>query len=108
LAVRVASPRVTVRPTRVQQRPRDNAPFYSTPEWRTLVAQIISRRGRRCEKCHRSQKEDGSPVRIFADHIVELNDGGAKLDPNNIQLLCGSCHTSKTMASRGERMATVY
>jgi 5-methylcytosine-specific restriction endonuclease McrA len=65
-------------------------------EWRALVRSIIAKRGRRCERC-------GSSKRIFGDHIEELRDGGAALDPANVELLCGSCHTAKTAAARAAR-----
>jgi hypothetical protein len=42
--------------------------------------------------------------RIFGDHIVERKDGGAYLDEDNVQLLCGSCHTAKTAQARAARM----
>jgi 5-methylcytosine-specific restriction endonuclease McrA len=38
----------------------------------------------------------GSEVRLYVDHVVELKDGGAWLDPLNAQVLCGSCHNKKT------------
>src|SRR6266436_1869241 len=76
-------------------------PFYKTQEWVQLVARVIRARGRRCENpmCAR----EGVLTRIFADHIVEIKDGGALLDESNIELLCGSCHTTKTLLVRMER-----
>lgn len=79
--------------------PKVVMPFYSSPEWRTLMNGIIKARGRRCEACGRTG------TRIFGDHIVELKDGGAPLDPSNIQCLCGSCHTAKTARARAARTA---
>ena len=78
------------------------APFYSTPEWRALMAQLIAGRGRRCQKCGRTG------CRIFGDHIKEIQDGGALLDPENIILLCGSDHTIKTNEQRAKRHAVGY
>src|SRR6266446_3996854 len=77
-------------------------PFYKTQEWTQLVARVIRTRGRRCENptCPR----EGVLTRIFADHIIEIRDGGALFDENNIQLLCGSCHTTKTLQMRKERL----
>jgi hypothetical protein len=72
-------------------------PFYSSREWRTLLARVIARRGRRCETCGRTG------CRIFGDHIEELQDGGARLDEGNVRLLCGACHTTKTAARRRDR-----
>ena len=78
-------------------------PFYLSPEWRALMAQIIAERGRRCEDplCERNSP----PSRVFGDHIVELVDGGAPLDKRNVMLRCGACHTRKTAASRAARTA---
>ncbi len=76
-------------------------PFYKTQEWVQLVARIVRKRGRRCEnpECAR----EVTLTRIFADHIIEIKDGGALLDENNIELLCGSCHVTKTLQMRKER-----
>ncbi len=45
-------------------------------------------------------------MRVFGDHVRELKDGGALLDPRNVLLRCGSCHTIKSNAERAKRMAT--
>lgn len=77
--------------------PKQVLPFYQSPEWTQLRATVIRMRGAKCQDCGRT---DG---RIFADHVVELQDGGAALDPANIRLLCGACHTAKTTRVRAER-----
>lgn len=93
-------------------------PFYKSQEWLDLRDTLLRQRGRRCEKCGKTAEDDGAPVRLIADHIVERKDGGAELDPGNIQFLCvaeggngrpqsgrsGGCHNRKTMARRSERM----
>ncbi|MBS1044500.1 MULTISPECIES: HNH endonuclease signature motif containing protein [Gluconobacter] len=79
--------------------PKTADAFYVSKEWRGLMATILKQRGRACERCGRTG------CRIFGDHIVELKDGGAKLDPKNVQLLCGSCHTAKTAQARARRTA---
>jgi 5-methylcytosine-specific restriction endonuclease McrA len=71
--------------------------FYSTPEFREWRDIVITRARNTCEKCGRRG------VRLFADHIKEIRDGGARLDPANGQCLCGSCHTLKTGAERAVR-----
>ena len=75
--------------------------FYTSPEWRALMADIIAERGPRCEDkaCSRTTP----PTRIYGDHIVELQDGGAPLDRRNVLLRCGSCHTRKTAETRAAR-----
>jgi 5-methylcytosine-specific restriction enzyme A len=103
--------RVRTADTRAVRPPAKTAdPFYLSSEWRALVAQLIRERGRRCETrgCHRSHDADGKPIRIFGDHIVERRDGGAPLDPRNIRLLCGSCHTAKTAQARAARAAATF
>lgn len=79
--------------------PKTADAFYVSKEWRGLMTTILKQRGRVCERCGRTG------CRIFGDHIVELKDGGAKLDPSNVQLLCGSCHTAKTAEARARRTA---
>lgn len=75
------------------------APFYKTREWNELMRRLLSERGGMCAKCGRTN------CRIFGDHIVELQDGGDPLDETNVMLLCGSCHTKKTLDARNQRMA---
>ncbi|BBO85906.1 hypothetical protein DSCO28_64720 [Desulfosarcina ovata subsp. sediminis] len=57
-----------------------------------------------CEMC---QANGRATVATLVDHIVEIEDGGAELDMDNLMSLCTRCHASKTkrMAvarSRGE------
>lgn len=89
--------RLRAAPQRIAPAPKVALPFYQTPEWRALVAAVKAARGSRCEKCQ------AAGVRIFADHVKELKDGGAALDPDNIMLLCGRCHAVKTAAERKRR-----
>ncbi len=76
--------------------------FYDSPEWIQLVRRLIRERGRRCEKC------GGFNIIVSGDHIVEILDGGEKLDESNVQLLCGQCHTKKTLGNRRMRMEKRY
>ena len=77
--------------------PKQVDPHYQGDDhlaWRRMV---ITRAGHCCERCGRSG------VRLFADHIVELRDGGNPLELANGQALCGSCHTIKTMQAKFSR-----
>lgn len=47
----------------------------------------------------------GSKGVLYADHIVEIEDGGDPRDLNNGQCLCAKHHAEKTARSRGERAA---
>ncbi|MDP3550621.1 MAG: HNH endonuclease [Novosphingobium sp.] len=90
--------RIAARPPRVAARAKKVLPIYQSPEWKALVRQVIKARGRKCEDC-------GTGVgRIYADHVRELKDGGAALDPMNVRLRCATCHGIKTEAVRRERV----
>lgn len=91
------SGRLATRGERLAARPKVTLPFYKTPEWKRLVAQLVKLRGRRCEDCGREG------CRVYADHVQELRDGGAALDPGNIRLRCASCHGIKTERERKRR-----
>jgi hypothetical protein len=78
--------------------PRRRGPRQSTRstcrrKWRGIIAEILGERGRRCEDPAR--KHPDRTTRLFGDHIVELKDGGAPLDKDNVLLRCGSCHSRK-------------
>ena len=73
--------------------------WYATPEHREWRATVLARAHGHCqvESCGRFG------VRLFADHIREISDGGAPLDPDNGQALCGACHSRKTWAAARAR-----
>jgi 5-methylcytosine-specific restriction protein A len=90
---------------RVAALPKVAAPVYHTPEYRVWRETVIARAGRRCEsvtdgrRCWRAEPT----YRMFADHRIEIKDGGALHDVSNGQCLCGSHHTAKTAAARAAR-----
>jgi hypothetical protein len=103
---RIASiqPRIAAIDTRAARPPpRVHEPFYWSREWRDLLDRIVAKRGRRCED-HNCKSPDLTNRRIFGDHMVEIRDGGAKLDESNVMLRCGSCHTRKTNVERAKRV----
>lgn len=102
LAIRAAEYRTAPPPAKMPD------PFYASAAWRALMAEIIAQRGRRCEDPDCTKADRGRGGRIYGDHIHELRDGGAALDPKNILLRCGACHTRKTAAARAKRMAARY
>lgn len=82
--------------------------FYHSPEWRGLVKRLIRMRGGWCETCGAARGATGAngrPVVLVGDHIVEIKDGGARLDPDNVQLLCRPCHMRKTAKAKAARVA---
>lgn len=85
-------------------------PFYFSKEYRRWRQAVVARAGRQCQwldhgrRCHRAEPEH----RMFADHVVELRDGGKPYDVANGQCLCGRHHTLKTMRVRATRMGRTY
>lgn len=67
---------------------RQRSPLHR--QWRE---EVLKRAGGACQiqypgRCTGTATE--------ADHITELADGGAELDPNNGQAACHNCHAHKT------------
>ena len=91
----------------VRLAPKVKDPIYTTPEfshWRSLV---LARAGYQCEatdqhghRCSKARPEH----RLFADHIIELKDGGSLLDVNNGKCLCYQHHSIKTFAEQRRRL----
>ena len=100
--VKMLKPRIALLEPRVAMlKTKRAAPIYSTPEHRAWRAEVIARAGGRCQwpGCGRAEQ------RMFADHVVELQDGGHALDVANGQCLCGSHHSHKTALERARRHA---
>ena len=101
--IKCAPPRIATRDTRrVLPPPKIRASIYGTAEFAEWRAAVIRRSGGFCQSptcANRLRK-----TRLYADHVVELRDGGQPFDLANGQALCGSCHQAKTLASRAVRM----
>jgi 5-methylcytosine-specific restriction enzyme A len=76
--------------------------FYDSPAWRRLRAEL-KRREPLCRECFAHGRM--VPMKV-ADHIVPIEQGGAKLDINNLQPLCRTCDQSKRGRERHGRPAT--
>lgn len=89
-----------------QHKPKVTVDHYKTPEHKAWAAAVIKRAGFRCEAagCSRSAPEH----RMFADHIVEIKDGGDRLALSNGQCLCGQHHSEKTARAKRERLGASY
>lgn len=98
--------RVSVMDTRIATPPKTADPLYLSPEYIAWRDQVVARAGWRCEaiddRGHRCWKA-APRARMFADHIVEVRDGGARFDVANGQCLCGAHHTAKTAQERAKR-----
>jgi 5-methylcytosine-specific restriction enzyme A len=92
--------RIAPRDTRTAQPgPKITASHYNTPEHKAWAREVTRRAGGACQACGAIGK------RLFADHVIELRDGGSPTDPTNGRALCGSCHTKKTADARAARQA---
>ena len=98
MALKCARVGLAAAPVGLQFGPKVALPWYLTPEHRAWAKSVVERDGHRC-KCGRTRG------RMFANHIVELRDGGAPLDLANGETLCGSCHSRVTAAARASRLA---
>lgn len=92
----------TLGPT-VASLPKQAAPFYQSKEWVELRGRVIRRDGGACQLRLRGCL--GSRGRMFVDHVIEIQDGGERLDPANCQTVCSSCHVQKTNRERAKRNA---
>jgi len=91
------------RTTKLPPKVMDEA--YTTTQFRAWRSMVVARAGGRCEaidhghRCSKAMPEH----RMYADHIIELRDGGSLLDVSNGQCLCASHHQIKTVAARTRR-----
>lgn len=83
---------------RLRPPPKIVEQFYSSPEWRALVA-----RRKRDPDFHAALGRAKPGERVILDHIRERRDGGADLDPANTQWLTNSEHQAKTAKAKGRR-----
>lgn len=83
--------------SRIQSQPKKANDHYLTPEHKAWRKAVLTRAGFHCE----GEGPHSGP--LHADHIVEVKDGGAKLDPSNGRCLCQACHNRKTADERSRR-----
>ena len=101
--MRMLKPTITARdPRTVKAPPKTAEPFYSSTEWIRLRDQVRRESGNKCQM-------PGCGKRGFiVDHIVEIKDGGAKLDRANCWNLCAHHHGLKTSEERAKRAVKKY
>lgn len=95
-------PRLTTRTIdAIKPRPKVADPHYQTADHKAWRRAVIARAGQRCQW-------EGCMVvggLLYADHVVEIRDGGAKLDLSNGQCLCPKHHALKTHQERLRRVS---
>lgn len=101
--LRALMSRVASAPSRLKAAPKEADSDYLTAEHRAWAAGVIGRAAGRCQwpGCTKAAPEH----RMVADHIHEMKDGGAKLDPSNGQCLCVAHNTLKGVRARASRHA---
>lgn len=72
--------------------------FYTSPAWRQARKRQLTEHPF-CEECLKSGKRTKAAM---VDHIVPIRKGGSRLDAENLQSLCWSCHSRKS-AEEGSR-----
>jgi 5-methylcytosine-specific restriction protein A len=99
--ISAAKPRIATRAPRLAS-PKVAASIYQTAEYREWRRSVIGRSGGHCQDpaCADPMRS----TRLFADHVVELRDGGAPFDVVNGLARCGAYHSKKTLAERARRM----
>ena len=76
--------------------------FYNTPRWRAVRKKKLTS-SPFCEEC----VKNGTIVKAtLVDHILPIKQGGAPLDITNLQSLCWSCHSRKSI-QEGSRFGNV-
>jgi hypothetical protein len=97
----------TTRPPPRDKAPKERNALYNSPEFRTWRKQVVTRANGRCEAtdAHGNRCPKAYPKhRVYADHIIELRDGGQPFEVANGQCLCASHHESKTHSARTQRL----
>ncbi len=97
------APRLTATDTRrVKPPPKTEKradPFYSSRQW------LATRDTVRREARGVCQALGCTKPGLYVDHIVEIRDGGNRLDRANLMLMCASCHQRKTNREKGRRIS---
>ena len=81
------------------RRNKRSSAFYHTTRWKKTRAAYI-RRHPLCEIC---QRQSIITAATEVHHIIELADGGAALEYDNLMALCHSCHMEITETNRRKR-----
>lgn len=86
-------PRIGAPPPRIGLQGKPVDPFYHSSEWKAAESASKAAAGYQCRMCGADHRK--TPFKLRADHIIAIKDGGVKLDPGNIQVLCAACDNRK-------------
>lgn len=79
---------------------RKNQSFYGSSVWRKVRNTFIQQN----PLCAHCKVEGITKEADVVDHIVEIKDGGAALNPTNLQSLCHAHHNKKSAQVREGRV----
>lgn len=83
----------------------ENQPFYKSKEWKSMRSFVYERERGCCQHC-------GSFVfgrRAHVHHVVPIRkNDNLKLEPNNLRLLCPTCHTFEENEGKDELVVARY
>lgn len=86
--------------------PKHTDALYSTPAYRVWRRDVVRQANGKCEWVEPNGSLCGAAqLRMYADHVVEVRDGGAQFDRSNGQCLCAKHHTIKTNLVKKNRQA---
>lgn len=75
------------------QRSKESAAFYHSSAWRKKRADYLIEHPF-CVECN---KRGRLTKAVVVDHIIPIRMGGELLEDSNLQALCPSCHTRKSI-----------
>jgi 5-methylcytosine-specific restriction protein A len=100
MALSTLRPRLsTVDTRRLRPAPKQVDAHYSSPEHKAWRLSVLRAAGFRCQGVGCGAQG----VKLYADHVIEIRDGGDPLSVDNGQALCARCHGRKTALKRGQR-----
>ena len=82
-------------PPRPRKRPRTKARGYGG-DWQRLRKRVLAAE----PWCRPCALQGVLTPATEVDHIVPISQGGARLDPGNLQAICTQCHAEKTRADQ--------
>lgn len=75
------------------ERDKTSQKFYQSVEWKAVKKRHLQLEPL-CRECKRNGKLTKATM---VDHIVPIKQGGLPLDDSNLQSLCWSCHSKKSV-----------
>lgn len=72
---------------------KDYTKFYNSKEWRETRSKVLIKHLYMCKQCLNDGLAVNRSKRLIVHHVIELKDDWSKrLDMNNLEVLCGTCH----------------